>query len=481
MLIKLNIKFINFNKQIEYHVIQQNKDILINNSSYFESLLSDKYTDSISDNICIDLTNLNCYFRSDHIDVLFEICFKVNSYEYLAINTSTCNDVIQLNTEFDATLKQDIYECDININYGLTEKIPISELYHIFILSDYFMLKFNSITTIIDYILINYYELFTINADHVQTQQLSTRIKFNIKLDIKTAIAINDFDTFLLNANIEWFKNCFIINNFLENIYYIYFSYARCNKKKLFKKIIGIIKKNINDTDQTEHYLKSEIIMPCFDYYHLLNNFAPDHFIEVKNICDKLIKVCPSDYYLYDFYDILNYTKSSIQTLDMNEYNCTERIYGNKCVKTYDEFKNLFDKFTNNIFINMSWTNVIIAGGIFRDFVNNLTPSMQQNHSKIRLYVNKNNNGTLKYLLEYFSSYTPIYVTDSYCNVIIIPSFEFDIKIIASDHDNLTDVAKDFNVSYKEIYYDGMNVYVTMDCLFGLKYGLALFKLENKQ
>src|SRR3989304_6441636 len=98
MLIKLNIKFINFNKQIDYYTINQNKDILIKNSIYFESLLSDKYTESTSNNICIHITNLNCYFRSEHIDILFEICFKVNAHEYLAINTSIHNNIIHLNT-----------------------------------------------------------------------------------------------------------------------------------------------------------------------------------------------------------------------------------------------------------------------------------------------------------------------------------------------------------------------------------------------
>lgn len=80
--IQLNIQ-INNSEGTEIVIINSNKQILINNSNYFEALFSNKFNDSKKSEIDIDLTNDIFICDPEYIKNIFKYLDKPDIYNFI--------------------------------------------------------------------------------------------------------------------------------------------------------------------------------------------------------------------------------------------------------------------------------------------------------------------------------------------------------------------------------------------------------------
>ena len=158
MNIQLNITFTNQNGYEELVSISANKEILINCSTYFESLLSDEFNDTYNKTtIDINLSQHKYFYSANHIKKLFEIEL-CPEFEY-----NIPNDNRQIKILLDTNLdKQFEYNFNIKLDFGLTSNIKIEDLYMLLSLVEFF--DFEKSRKILEICMENYaYLIFSVN------------------------------------------------------------------------------------------------------------------------------------------------------------------------------------------------------------------------------------------------------------------------------------------------------------------------------
>ena len=323
-----------------------------------------------------------------------------------------------------------------------------------------------------------------------ETNNIPIPYNYTIKptIDEKCELIFNDvinIDKKILEKELDYYRSAFIINHFLQNIYHTYISYKNADKVNIFKQIMNIISQAIDTIKPINKYkyladfcpkiegvvltmeeLKQLPFEICYDFLHMAKN--------VVTLSSKIYK-------LYDFYDILNYEPTSWETfkckdMDINYEN------GKKCVHSKDDVIRTFHEKTNNMFKNINWSNIILTGGFPFGLVNNLSDGFL-NSTDIDLFIYGGSKDEtdivdtkMKYLLDYFSQYNPIYSKRGKVVTIIIPSFPFDIQLIPSGELNPYDVINNFDFTYIQMYYDGSDIYITFDCLLSIKHNVTMYK-----
>lgn len=160
--------------------------------------------------------------------------------------------------------------------------------------------------------------------------------------------------------------------------------------------------------------------------------------------------------------------------------------YYTKSIIPYEIFINVFHTKTNNIFADFDWNNVVLAGGFLYGIVDNICNSILPG-SDIDLFVfgepeiieNKT-----KQLLGYFLKFDPYYVVNGKVTTIIIPKLNYDIQIVSfENHLTALSVITQFDYNYVKLYFDGNNIFCTLDNLLAFKYKIAMlnYNIEQKE
>jgi hypothetical protein len=249
---------------------------------------------------------------------------------------------------------------------------------------------------------------------------------------------------------------------FVMYILGIYDIYNVMGKMENFKELCDVVssyntKATINlDTNIVPLY-------KCFDISSL-----------IPNKCTNLIQN------IFEHYDKLTYTKLQPSEYQYKVYKNVDiepkTNYGINAIVTHDEFIEKFNLYTNNFFVDMDWSNIVIAGGFIFGLLNNVSESIiESTDIDIFVYSNDENVRRAKweYLMEFFSKYNPCYANKKGIINIISKEMKYDIQIIVMDEITPKDIIDRFDYNYIKLYYDGLNVYSHIECMFGFKYQLA--------
>jgi len=320
----------------------------------------------------------------------------------------------------------------------------------------------------------------------------------NIFLSFDKIVSV---DKFKLNLEIDNYKKIYLINNFLKNIYYIYLSYKQADKLDLFKDLVKTISTSMRQTPINSHFGEVNIYLPKIEVdkviltNDILQQIPLEDCYELIKLSSKIISLESDIFKLYEFYDILNYEKSS-----WDLFKCQKKIdyeINKKCINPKDVVMGMFREETNGIFDELDWNNVILTGGFLFGLVNNLTSSLI-NSTDIDLFVYNANNededtdhntsgsketnkiqNKIQYLLQYFNKYNPYYITRGRVITMIIPNFQYDIQIIPTNKTSPLDIINTFDFSYVKLYYDGEDIFTTLEGLISLKHAITVCKPQK--
>ena len=310
--------------------------------------------------------------------------------------------------------------------------------------------------------------LFTYICDPTQINKLKFNFDIYILIELCSYFG-NDTVLQIIDTKLdEYYKNMLLYDydeyeKFIINANFIYLSFQNTNKLDKFYEIAEKVNSyNINcsvilDIHDTNLY-------QCYDLVKLLPNNC----------------IIPKSYKLFECYDMLDYSIAPWQKYDIkNKIN--DINYGNKSIISEDEFYVKFNTFTNNIFADIDWSNMVVAGGFIFGLINNISNSIIPS-TDIDIFIYSTDIEVRKqkwsYLLEYFSTHQSIYVNDNGIINIIIPDLKFDIQIIVFHTDNPVNIIAEFDLNYVKLYYDGINVCSNIGALIGFKYQIADINIE---
>lgn len=274
---------------------------------------------------------------------------------------------------------------------------------------------------------------------------------------------INDYCNFMFlvskpNSDTTLFRTYH--KELVTNIHNLYTLFT---KTKRMNNFIDVLTKCNYD------YIKTKTL----NFEHELNNYPLEQCFDIFKNMPSIYDNIPTTFKLYDHIDILNYEP------------CNKDVYYAPIQKPPQyhipslkpDFHNNFARETNNIFDGMDWSNIIIAGGFIFGLVNNVNNSIIDS-TDIDMYIYGNDtNKTKNYLLQHLSQYNPYYLISKNIITVIIPSIKYDIQIIIMDNTTPFDIIGSFDLNYVELYYDGDAVYATIDCMYALKYQVAIFNV----
>lgn len=280
--------------------------------------------------------------------------------------------------------------------------------------------------------------------------------------DNLTKFIVNDIDEYckttkfmiLLPDNTDTIKK-----QILCNIHNLYTLFTNTNKINMLMDLLKLIDTTKIQNVQLLNFNAELSTYPLEQTYNISKN--------IPTIYDNI----PQIFELYNYEQILLYSPSNCETY----YYPTTQSPKYDQLSLKSDFHQRFATETNNMFTNMNWSNVIIAGGFIFGLVNNINNSIIQS-TDIDMYIYGEDTTTTKnYILQYFSQYDPYYVISKNLITIIIPTMKYDIQLIIMNDTNPTKIIHDFDISYVKLYYDGHTVYSALDCMHALKYQVAIF------
>ncbi len=255
----------------------------------------------------------------------------------------------------------------------------------------------------------------------------------------------------LINNNIEY-------EGFIKNANCIYLIFQTMNKLDKFYKLASKINANSTDCEINIDINKIDLYQ-CYD----LVKYMP-------NKCKM-----PKSFKLFEYQKLLEYSISPWPKYDV-PYLPLKNNFGTNTIISENEFNNKFNDYTNNIFVEIDWSNMVIAGGFIFGLLNNISNSVIAS-TDIDIFIYSTDIDIRKqkwsYLLEYFSKYTPIYVNNKGIINIIIPSLNYDIQLIVFHSDNPENIINEFDLNYVRLYYDGVTVSANIGAMIGFKYQIA--------
>ena len=152
---------------------------------------------------------------------------------------------------------------------------------------------------------------------------------------------------------------------------------------------------------------------------------------------------------------------------------------GKKAIIPMSEYKSEINK----LFPDFDWHNVVLSGGYLYGLIDNIHTSILPG-SDIDLFVYGKDrwiiSQKIKYILEYFSKYNPYCISKGNVITLIIPSLSYDIQIISHDYPNPMLILEKVDYNYVKMFYDGYDIYCSLDCLLAIKYKIAMYCYDQK-
>ncbi len=263
--------------------------------------------------------------------------------------------------------------------------------------------------------------------------------------------------------NLQGYDNKIQHKEFIENANFIYLIFHEMNKMEQFYELAEIV--NTCEIDcGVKIDINKIILYQCYD----LMKYMP-------NKC-----IMPKSFKLFEYQKLLEYSISPWPKYD-NSYLPLKNNFGTNTIISENEFNNKFNDYTNNIFVGIDWSNMVIAGGFVFGLLNNISNSIIGS-TDIDIFIYSTDIDIRKqkweYLLEYFSKYTPVYINNKGIINIIIPTLNYDIQLIVFHSDNPESIINEFDLNYVRLYYDGLTVFANIGCLIGFKYQIADINID---
>lgn len=150
--------------------------------------------------------------------------------------------------------------------------------------------------------------------------------------------------------------------------------------------------------------------------------------------------------------------------------------YGMEAVDYTQSFEDKLNAYTNNIFKNFNWDNIIMAGGFPFALINNVNNAFIDS-TDIDLFIHHKDEqirkNTYFYILYHFYQLGCTFLNTKGIISILVPDVKYPIQLILSENDPIT-IIEDFDLNYVKLYYDGHNVKTHIQCIYALTYQTAV-------
>jgi len=575
--LKLDIIFIDHTNNVSSVLVETNKNNLITQSEFFNLLYENAHNDVDDNTAKIDLRHNGERYNQEIIikffNILNEIPFENGLYTYAMqkIVYQYVNAPVEFGLEKNSITYSLLPETLVKFNFGLGYDITFSDMFKLSQLCEYFLtdglLKF-----LTDFI--KKFPLFLDSLKNLDFNETYYLCITGMQQTHKKAI-INKSN---LHTDIILYREKFIIEQFIENIYDFFIFYNKNDCGDTFLDIIKIINKKKSEYKNFTYFKNIDKTIKQID---ILTDKLKQYPLEISF---KLLNCIPHNlknnnpvFKLYDFYDILTYEKSNFKcftykcstnctnkicidnhdeyvndvvdedededdiesgeyngkddvvdeddikneddiddeeddTYDIEEeeekdsdeaedykykyYNDTKAIckkdihkcftgdnikpnlnIGKKSIITYEEFLKLFHTKTNGVFKDFNWDNVVLSGGFLYGLLDNLSDTSLLPSSDIDLFVYGSEQSIIdktEELLIFFSKFKPYYVMNGKITTLIIPSLNYDIQIISFLHYSPNHIIKEFDYNYVKSYFNGKDIFCTLDSLIGMKYKIGI-------
>lgn len=455
MSVTLSFTYVNFEGAHQTTILQYDRDALNASSKYFSAQISGNFSDSKMDSFNFDFTQMLYPLCEQYIKFIFDVATGITQEKKYE------NDTIEIAI---SSLKKKITYNGIasyHINDILLDNIPIHHCFTICQLNEYFM--FNDIIELLTISIDNFYDNLVNMFGNTNSSPYITA-SINNKIPIWNNLSKNE-----MFKDINLYKKRCMIKEIIDELMFTFLSFKMLNKIDTFLKIMNVIKDN---KSMLSSYPIKYVGIKEVPYI-----FNSTTHIGTINLCDydmllddvKLaLPVHDSELKLYDYYDMLHYEKHNFKVVNTQPDRNQEMILNNEA------FCSIFTKVTNGMFDMLDWTNVIIGG----EFLFNIVTNSNMESTNLDLYLYGKNNiieEKFKYLINYFSSYTPYYIIKGSNIIIIIKELNFDIQIIPTKIVSPLEIINTFNCTYHMIYYDGTNLFTNLSGLISMKYRVTKF------
>lgn len=430
----------------------------------------------------LKLEYFNSFFEFGETPEIINMSLNNFKYDNIQQPLKVLFEYLETETKIETTTKQFILSNNDKdgtyyVAFNTSLNLPIYEYYILLELSDYF--GFSMLNHVIKLDAFRYHNFIT---SYCKTKKVLGSHYLNYTVKGKLDNIYTDQDL------IEKYIWIVIYDELKQNIYKLHTLYNNLDFNKYFSNI-------------RNWYIE---IPKLYENFYIANDKLenPTKFVFAKRILDDDLKKYPLDailntyktcniYYdpqimfkIYDYYDILAYEPTKCEKYHTDNY--TTPIYGIPSIKS--NFNELFATETNNMFDNFDWSNIIIAGGFVFGLMNNVCNSIIDS-TDIDMYVYGKQSGsgsekdviaTRNYILQYFEQYGANYVISKQLITIVIPTIKYDIQLIIMDDTTPKDIVTAFDINFTELYYDGKDVYTSLNCMYALKYQVAVFNKNER-
>jgi len=471
-LIEIVIKFTNLDNREELMNFIVPKNELLT-SKYFRSVFDENknYIETKQRRIVVDLQ-----------DVIFPTAGEyIKLFIHTMINTPQPKIRTSLNIIYGNT-----FEYNIKILFGID--IPFYDFVIILQLNDFFLsstvgaaiqLYYQNFGEFIDY-LINFFEA---SYDDKRIESPNWIIIEDIQLTYEQYP--------IMGKEIDLLKVAAFVNDFIANIYSVYISFQMLGLLDEFKTIVDKIVMIIElytrssspsqkkDPGGTQTYTKNgDNIFKINKLVINVDTLKKLPLIELHNLifyCFDLMDIKFCELRLDEFRDI-EYEEPEVPIYVIEGMN--KRVIKPKTECIRDNIVAEFHNRTNNIFNDFVWDGVVVAGGFVYALITNLNNGFIDS-TDIDLFVYNDNKNVIQRILRHFSKFDPIYGKNGNLITVFIPDLGYDIQIIPSYYSKPFNIVNKFDLNYVSAWFDGQQVFVTLECLIGLKYNLAMFRLPG--
>lgn len=343
----------------------------------------------------------------------------------------------------------------------------------------------------------------TIEVDYDKVARVSNYFRglMNFKEANTTNLDIAvDFDKSILTLFFKFIQH--EVENLLEFVEYSYdirqlCIFFGCDEeidilfKSYLEKYLDLI--SINKIEYNSQVLLSLIYLSKDNFFDL-NNFFDKIYLSKNYLSipeDVYSEMDKSDYLylvklwtnrLKDNEKMIRYTSFPIFTFDLHYktndlkpevINSLHFNIGDKtCCESIEEFKNNFNKFAFHDFKNFDWNNVVVAGGgVLSGIV--LREPLKSSDIDFWIYGLDIEKAKLKIrqIIDYFRkniSNNIVYVFNKSVISLCIADYERNIQIIYTENEHPAKITAHFDLDIIRCYYDGKNVYGTVECIESL-------------
>ncbi len=309
-----------------------------------------------------------------------------------------------------------------------------------------------------------------------------------------------DFDKSILTLFFKFIQH--EVENLLEFVEYSYdirqlCIFFGCDEeidilfKSYLEKYLDII--SINKIEYNSQVLLSLIYLSKDNFFDL-NNFFDKIYLSKNYLSipeDVYSEMDKSDYLylvklwtkrLKDNEKMIRYTYFPIFTFDLHYkpndskpevINPLHFNIGDKtCCESIEEFKNNFNKFAFHDFKHFDWNNVVVAGGGVLSGIL-LRKPLKSSDIDFWIYGLDIEKAKLKIrqIIDYFRkniSINIVYVFNKSVISLCIADYERNIQIIYTENEHPANITAHFDLDIIRCYYDGSNVYGTVDFIESL-------------